>query len=174
MNLFCSSRLIVIALFVFILVGCGGGGGEGGGDEPLVTPEYDLTGYWGIVEPVSCTTVSADLFENKLAEFNSLLESALLDGLGSRVIQMGNDLESINLESGLRVDGTISGNQIRSTYSEERMLGGFEIDVYGETEGTVLNADRIALTEEVNLTVELEGEMVTIGVLCSYHAVRTG
>ena len=80
----------------------------------------------------------------------------------------------LSLGSGLRVDGTISGNQIRSTYSEQRMLGGFEIDIYGETEGTVLNTDRIALTEEANITVELEGEMVTIGVLCSYHAVRTG
>ena len=103
-----------------------------------------------------------------------MLESALLDALRSRINQMGNDLEFINLESGLRVEGTISGNQIRSTYSEERMLGGFKIDIYGETEGTVLNADRIALTEEANLTAEFEGEMVTIGVLCSYHAVRTG
>ena len=41
MNLFRTPHLIVLVLLVFILAGCGGGG-----DEPLVSPQYDLTGHW--------------------------------------------------------------------------------------------------------------------------------
>ena len=172
MNLFCTPRLVVVALSVLILAGCGGGG-AGGGDRRLAPPEYDLTGHWKIVEPVTCTTISTVLSANEAEELKSFLESELLGASESRVVQMGNDLEFIDLGSGRRVDGTLSGDQIQATYSEQLMLGGFEIDIYGETEGTVLNADRLALTEEVNITLELEGVMVAAGAICSYHAVRT-
>ena len=174
MNLFRTPHLIVLVLLVFILTGCGGGGGEGGGDEPVVSPQYDLTGHWITGDPVDCTILSADLFANEIAALELLLESELLDSLGSRVIQTGNDLEIISLESGLRVDGTISGNQIRYAYSEERMLGEFEVDIYGEAEGTVLNANRIAVTEDATLTLEAQGQRVTVGILCTSHSVRTG
>ena len=173
MNLFCLFRLIALVLSVFILAGCGGGGEGGEGERPPAPPEYDLTGVWDVVVPVDCTIVSADLFANEAAQLEYLLESELLNDLGARISQMGNDLELVSIESGIRIDGTISGDQIQTTYSEQRMLGGYEIDIYGEGEGTVLNADRIAFTEEGNITFELDGEMATIGVVCSYHAVRT-
>lgn len=87
---------------------------------------------------------------------------------------MGNDLELTDLDSGRRLEGTISGDQLRGTYSEQTVLGGFQIDAYGEAEGTVLNANRIDITEEANITVELDEETVTIGAVCSYHGQRTG
>ena len=56
----------------------------------------------------------------------------------------------------------------------EQLLGELQADIYEEYEGTVLNANRVALTLEGSLTLEVEREMVTIGVLCTYHGVRTG
>lgn len=174
MNLFCTFRLIVIALFVFIAAGCGGGGGDGESGRPLESPEYDLTGHWRAVAPVSCTVISLDLFPAEITELELILETELLDGLGSRVTQMGNDLEIISLASGVRADATISGDQIRYAYSEQRMLGEFDVDVFGEAEGTVLNANRIAVTEDATLTLEARGEMFTVGILCTYHSARMG
>ena len=87
---------------------------------------------------------------------------------------MGNDLELTSLDTGGRADGTISGDEIRFAYSEQRMLGEFEIDIYEEYEGTVLNASRLAMTLEGSLTLEVQGQMVTLGVLCSYHGVQRG
>ena len=172
MNVFCEFRLIVVVVFVSLLAGCGGGGGDGESGRPPESPEYDLTGVWNFALPSDCTILSADLFPNEAAQFELLLESELANSLGSRISQMGNDLEIVSIESGVRIDGTISGDLIRTTYSEQRMLGGYQIDIYGEGEGTVLNANRIAFTEEGNITVELDGEMATIGAVCSYHAVR--
>ena len=174
MHLFRTPHLIVFVLLVFVLAGCGGGGGEGGRDEPLAAPQYDLTGLWRTVDPIDCAILSADLFPNEIAALKSLLESALLDSLGSRVIQTGNDLEIVSLASGLRLDATISGNQIRYAYSEERTLGEFDVDIFGEAEGTVLSANRIAVTEDATLTLEARGQRVSVGILCTSHAVRTG
>lgn len=173
MNLSRSFRSSVVALFVVIVAGCGGGGGDGESGRPPESPQYDLTGVWNFALPSDCTVLSADLFPSEAAQFELLLESELANDLGSRIGQMGNDLEIVSIESGVQTDGTISGNLIQTTYSAQRMLGGYQIDIYGEGEGTVLNADRIAFTEEGNITVELDGETITIGVVCSYHAVRT-
>ena len=67
---------------------------------------------------------------------------------------------------------TISGDQIRFEVSEQRMLEDVNADLYKEVEGTALNANRIALTDESNLTLESEVGAVTIGILCTYHTVR--
>lgn len=172
MNVFRASRLIVAALSVFALAGCGGGG-EGGDRERLVPPEYDLTGRWIVVEPVDCLTISGDLSEYQLDQLSLEYENALLEeALGTRVVQTGNDLELTVLDSGARAEGTISGDQIRFAVSEQRMLGELDADLYQEIEGTVLNANRAALTDEATLTLAAGGETVTIGILCTYHTVR--
>ena len=62
MNLFCTPRLIVLVLSVFLLAGCSGGGGDGGSGEPPVQSRYDLTGRWDVAEPVDCVILSADLY----------------------------------------------------------------------------------------------------------------
>jgi len=46
-------------------------------------------------------------------------------------------------------------------------------DLYQEVEGTVLDANRAVLTLEANLTLDAGGQMVTIGILCTYHTMRT-
>ena len=169
MNVFRASRLIVAALSVFALAGCG----EGGDRERLVPPEYDLTGRWIVVEPVDCVTISGDLSEYQLDQLSLEYEKALLEeNLGIRVVQTGNDLELTSLDSGERAEGTISGDQIRFEVSEQRMLEDVNADLYKEVDGTVLNANRIVLTDESNLTLEAGVETVTIGILCTYHTVR--
>ena len=174
MNLVFASRLIAVALSVFVLAGCGGSGGEGGDGEALVTPEFDVTGHWIIVEPVDCASVSDDLTEAQLEQLNSDFETATLEeDLGTRVVQMGNDLELTDLNSGVRAEGTISGDQIQFAASEERILGPLTADLYQEVEGTVLDANRAVLTLEANLTLDTGAGIVTIGILCTYHTVRT-
>ena len=173
MNLVFGTRMIAVALSVFVLAGCGGGGGEDRHGERLLTPEFDVTGRWVIVEPVDCASFSDDLTEAQLEQLNSDFETATLEeDLGTRVVQMGNNLELTDLNSGVRAEGTISGDQILFAVSEERMLGPLTADLYQEVEGTVLDANRAALTLEANLTLDGGGEMVTIGILCSYHSVR--
>ena len=171
MNVFCTARLVLATLVVFALAGCGGGGDQDG--ERLAPPEYDLTGRWVIVEPVDCVTVSGDFSEYQLDQLSLEYEKALVEeNLGIRVVQTGNDLELTSLDSGERAEGTISGDQIRFEVSEQRMLEDVNADLYKEVDGTVLNANRIALTDESNVTLEAGVEAVTIGILCTYHTVR--
>lgn len=170
MNLSRSTHLMVFVALACILFGCKGGGSGG---DTLDLPQYDLTGHWRIVDPVSCEAISGDVPEFMLDALASDMEMTLLDDeLGARISQVGNDLQSVDIETGRRVDGTISGNQIRAAYSDQIALGGFQIDVYGEAEGTALSADLVALTDESTLTFAAEGEQVTIGLLCSYHSRR--
>ena len=173
MNLVFATRLIAVALSLFVLAGCGGSGGEDRDGDRLLTPEFDVTGRWVIVEPVDCASFSDGLTEAQLEQLNSEIETATLEeDLGTRVVQMGNNLELTDLNSGVRAEGTISGDQIQFAASEERMLGPLTADLYQEVEGTVLDANRAALTLEANLTLDDGGEMVTIGILCTYHTVR--
>ena len=166
------NRYTPLLVFVSLaLYGCTGGGGD-----TLDPPLFDLTGHWRITEPVSCEASSGgEVPEFMLSALAADMREALLDDpLGARISQTGNDLESVDLETGRHVDGTISGNQIRAAYSDKLALGGFQIDVFGEAEGTALNADLVALTDEATLTFAIEGEQVSIGLLCSYHSRRIG
>lgn len=159
-------RWIGIAMMVLVLAGCGGGDGE-----PLEPPEFDLTGRWVATE-VDCTSFSTHLPQGALAELDGQLEYEILQDPGVRVRQTGNDLEITYLDDGTQVDGTISGDQIRYTVSEQQTLAGFAIDVYLEAEGTALDADTIAGTENLELTLEAEGEAVTISTVCTGRLMR--
>ena len=172
MNMFRAFRLIVVALSIFVLAGCGGGDREDASTpEP---PEYDLTGSWNVTEPVDCTIVSSDLTDTPDAVVVGLIESSLLEPVETRVVQMGSDFTITNPFTTTQTNGTISGDQVRFTFSEEIMLGTFTVDTYIEYEGTVMNADLVAVTDMGSYTLTTAAGMVMVEVSCSFEIARAG
>ena len=106
----------------------------GDGERILEPPGFDLTGICRTTG-VSCTRFSTDLSRFALERFDAEVEEETLAGAGVRIIQMGNELEITGLDTGSRSVGTISGDQIRYSESLERVFGGVDVDVYGETVG---------------------------------------
>lgn len=131
------------ALLVVGLVLSGCGGGDDGG-APLEPPQFNLTGQWVVTEFDCGSDASLD---PALAE----IEAEALGGM-IRVVQMGNDLEITDLDSGTRYDGTISGDQVRYEYSASLGRGAVQVDIYAEAEGTVLDADHVVETGDVTFT----------------------
>ena len=162
-------RWIGIAMMVLVLAGCGGGGGGDG--EPLEPPEFDLTGRWVATE-VDCTSDSSDVPQSELARFDAEYEASVLYGSGLRVIQMGNDLEITYLDDDTQVDGTISGDQIRYTVSEQQTIGDFDVSMQVEAEGTALDADRVVITLELDWTFRVQGRSITGDTSCTGRLMR--
>jgi hypothetical protein len=114
-------------------------------------------------------------------EFNAELSAATLSvaalsvaAMDSefRIEQMGNDLE-ITDDSDVQLHGTIIGDQVRFSHSEEQHLEALRVDIYTEVRATVLDEDRMALILESDLTVQIQdGEPVTSDIMCTFHAVR--
>ena len=140
---------VLLALAAVALVGC----------DDL---EDDLTGEWQPSQPVECTSFL--LSDSDL----STLEGDILDTLGVRISQAGSALDLIILDTGKKVSGTISDDEINIAYSETRRFRDREYRQDTEIEGTVLDDDRIALTETKSVTSEAENYQTT----CSFHWVR--
>lgn len=124
--------------------------------------EDDLTGEWQPSEPVECASFL--LSDSDL----STHESDILNMLGVRISHAGSALDIIILNTGKKVFGTISDDEINVAYSETRRFRDHEYSQYTEIEGTVLDDDRIALTETKSVTSEIENYQTT----CSFHWVR--
>ena len=142
----CLLRLILPCLILF-LVGCGGDGESSA--EPPESPQFDLTGQWVATE-IDCAT---DVLTQATIDE---IEAETLQGMGLRIVQMGNDLEITDLDDGSRYDGTISGDQVRYTYSESRRFNEGTLSVYVEAQGTVVDANHIVGTEYGNYTFDGE------------------
>ena len=189
-----SSALGMAVLFAMLLAGCDGDGGGSSDPEPA-EPQFDLTGYWTMGEPADCEFDNLEgllgaLFEAVLdsPEFvadgmdGDLEQSDLESGLSAvtsnefHVAQMGNDLE-VTFEdadgSEVRVHGTINGDQLHLSQSEARDLHTLRLDLHTEFSGTVLDEDRLVLTQESDWAVQAtDGEPVTGGISCTFHATR--
>ena len=191
-TLFRASRLLVLSAAV-LLAGCDGGGGSAG-PEPA-EPQFDLTGDWRMGEPVDCEISNLEglleaLFAAVLddpeflpdemgddleqADFGSDLSAVTSDEF--HVDQMGNDLE-VTFEgpdgSDVQVHGTITGDQVRLSQSEERDLQAVKLDLHTEISGTVLDEDRMVLTQESDWTLQIpDGEPIAGGIDCTFHATR--
>ena len=92
------------------------------------------------------------------------------------VDQIGNNLE-VTFEdaegSDVQVHGTITGDQVRLSQSEERDLRTSTLDLQTEIRGTVLDEDRMVLTQQSVWTVQIQdSEPVTGQVDCTFHAAR--
>ena len=191
-----SRMFRLIVLFAVLLAGCDrdGSNGDSRGPDPA-EPQFNLTGYWSPTEPIDCEISNLEgLLEALLVavldspEFhtdqmgNDLeadeLESDLSAVMNSEfhIDQMGNDLE-ITLESTdgseVQLHGTIIGDQVRFSQSEERRLQALEVDIHTEVRGTVFDEDRMVLTQESDWTVQIQdGEPVTGEIICTFHAAR--
>ena len=184
-----SHTFRLIVLLAVLLAGC-----DSSGPVPA-EPQFDLTGYWSAAEPVDCEISNLEgLFEALLV---AVLESPEFptDQMGSdlerdelesdlsavtssefHIDQMGSDLE-ITFESpdslDVQLHGTIMGDQVRFSQSEERRLQTFGVDLYTEVRGTVLGEDRMVLTQESDWTVQVQdSEPVTGEIVCTFHAER--
>lgn len=92
--------------------------------------------------------------------------------------QMGNDLvaafESAD-GSVARWHGTLMGDQLHFSQSEEEDLETFRVTLHTEITGTVLDADRMELTDQSDWTLQIPGsEPITGEVSCTHHATREG
>ena len=132
----------------------------------------NLTGRW-VTTAIDCDSFSSDLPELALAELDGQIEYETLQSPGVRIVQMGNDLEFTDLETGGQWAGTISGDQVRYAESYQSQVFGLNSDAYLEAEGTVLDADHIAVTYDLNATIKIEGTTITIGTLCTGRLQRT-
>ena len=163
-------RCIGVGLLILALSGCGGGG-DREPLEPLEEPEFDLTGRWLTTE-ISCISFSSDLPPVDLADLDRQLEYETLQSPGTRIVQMGNDLAFTDLETGRQVDGTISGDQVHYSDSDQRELGGLGFDAYLEAEGTVLEEGLIAGAYEMEWTFKVDGTTITGGTECTARLQR--
>ena len=158
--------LVLACAMLAALSGCGGGDGE-----RLAPPAFDLTGYWATTA-MDCDVFSNDIPESELARLDAEFEDDVLQDPGTRVVQTGNDLVIADVDSGLQVSGTISGDQVRYVYSEQRSVDGLGVSIYVEDEGTALDADTIAGTQELDWTVTIQGQIITGGALCTGGTMR--
>ena len=159
--------LLLACTALVALSGCGGGG-DG---ERLAPPAFDLTGYW-VTTAMDCDVFSSDIPESELAGLEAELEDDVSQDPGTRVVQTGNDLVITDVDSGLQIGGTISGDRVRYVYSEQRSVGGVDVSIQVESEGTALDADTIAGTQELGWTVTIQGETITGGALCTGSTMR--
>jgi len=180
--------LAMAVLFAMLLAGCDG-------DREAAEPRFDLTGSWTTGEPADCE------FDNLEGLLGALFEAVLdnpefaADGMGGdleqgdlesdlsavtsnafHLEQVGNDLE-VTFEdadgSEVRVHGTITGDRVHLSQSETRDLHTLTVDLHTEFNGTVLDEDRLVLTQESDWAVRVtDGEAVTGGVSCTFHATR--
>lgn len=158
--------LLLVCATLVTLGGCGGDGGE-----RLSSPAFDLTGYWATTA-MDCEVFSADMPQFDLAGLEAELEDIGLEDPGTRVVQTGNDLVITDIDSGLQIGGAISGDQVRYVYSEQQSLDGLDVSVHVEAEGTVLDADTIAQTQELEWTLTIQGETYTGGARCTGSTMR--
>ena len=121
---------------------------------------------------MDCDAFSNDIPESELARLEAQLEDDVLPDPETRVVQTGNDLVITDVDSGLQITGTISGDQVRYVYSEQRNVGGLDVSIYVEAEGTALDADTIAGTQELDSTVTIQGQTITGGALCTGSTMR--
>ena len=163
-------RWIGVGLLILTLIGCGGSG-DREPFEPLEEPEFDLTGRWLTTE-ISCISFSSDIPPFELANLDRQLEYETLQSPGTRIVQMGNDLAFTDLETGDQGDGTISGDQVHYSDSDQRDLGGLDFDAYLEAEGTVLEEGLIAGAYEMEWTFKVDGTTITGGTECTVRLRR--
>ena len=191
-----SRTFHLVVLFAVLLAGCDGSGGNGDAPDPEpAEPQFNLTGNWSMGEPIDCEFSNLEgLLEALLAavldnpEFladqtgNELEENNLESDLSAvtsnefHVDQLGNDLEvtfESNDGSDAQLHGTIIGDQVHFSQSEERDLQALKVDLHTEIRGTVRDEDRMVLTQESDWAVQIhDSEPVTGEINCTFHATR--
>ena len=153
------------------LAGC-----DGGRDDAalILAPEYDLTGCWEVREQPFCEASVMPAAELQVSGIDYVdafsdeeldeIERDFVDAEPLRLRVDGNDLEITDTGSGLRIDGSVTGDQVRYRDTEE--LLGFE--TVWEGRGTALSADLVVLT----YTHEFSSEEVDGALVCEMRLER--
>ena len=188
-----SRTFHLAVLFAVLLAGCDGSGGAP--DPEPAEPQFDLTGNWRMEEPIDCefsnleglleallaaVLDNPELFTDQMS--NELEQNDLESDLSAvtsnefHVDQMGNDLE-VTFESDdgsdVQLHGTIIGDQVHFSQSEERDLQALKVDLHTEIRGTVHDENRMVLTQESDWAVQIQdSEPVTGEINCTFHATR--
>ncbi|MDE0206634.1 MAG: hypothetical protein OXP66_11470 [Candidatus Tectomicrobia bacterium] len=135
------TRWIAIALVV-LLAGCGSDR-----DSPEA-PGLDLTGRWVTTE-IACETSSYDLPAAAAAGMNREIEQDALASPGVDIEQDGSDLVITDPETGRQSDGTIEGDTVRYVETEEGEFAGVTGGYESTAQGTVVDADTIEGTVDI-------------------------
>lgn len=191
-----SRMFRLIVLLAVLLAGCDrdDSGDAAAGSDPAEA-QFDLTGDWIPTEPIDCEFSNLEgLLEALLvAAFespdflteemdNNLQEGDLESDLSAvvdsewHIDQIGDDLE-MTLESpegsDVQLHGTVMGDQVHLSQSEEQRLQAFQVHLHTEISGTVLDEDRMVLTQASDLTLQTQdGEAVSGEISCTLHAAR--
>ena len=171
-------RKFVVLFLMLMLAGC-----DGSSDLPqevLEPPKFDLTGDWMIIARF-CQSASDDLPQYLVADIFGDYEVESPGDVDTRIVQTGNNLEILDLETGDRISGSISGVDIQYSFSGSQAVGTKErgVDLYVEDTSTVLDENRMAGIEDIQWTLTLQepilpggGTMLTGRTLCSTHRGR--
>ena len=146
--------------------------------EPI---DCELSNLEGLLEALLAAVLEspelfADQMDSDLEQYDLESDLSAVTSNEFHIDQMGSDLE-VTFEntdgSGAQLQGTITGNQVHFSQSEERRLHTFTMDLHTEIRGTVLDQDRMVLTQESEWAVQIpDGEPVTGEIDCTFHAAR--
>ena len=163
-----SLRMLVVLAALFVL-GCGGD------DVASIKPHthqapnsspFDMTGRWFAMGG-RCQSHIAGASQERFAELNKPIEAGILDDLEIRIVRMGNDLVFTNPTSGVRYEGTISGDQIHYVRSAKKRIAGIGMDASIDAKGTILTADWIAPLVVAEWTLQGPDEYYTGMTICA-------
>lgn len=151
---------LVAMLTVLVCLGCG--------DGDRAALDYDLTGTWEAVHAECLSDATPGDLElppglptEALEAIHQLLNpahwEAELEGT-VRVVQMGAMLEIFGIEEAEAFSGTVTGNSLEYSLSQDGL--------YIEGEGDIVSPDRL----EIDHTIALEEAGVTMS--CQFDAVR--
>jgi len=165
-----TSLSIIAVLTALVLCGC-----SGGDSESPAPPAYDLTGEWQLAGPMDCeASGSADDVTFELS-----ISAAEMGDEVLHIVQTGDNLTLTAIvdtatepDEEETVHGTIAGSRFSAALSEQVTEEGVELDLFLEIEGTVLDADRIAMTHEATLAWQEQGETATLVSSCAYSLTR--
>ena len=147
----------------------------GGDDEgPLVAPDYDLTGCWEVREQPFCEAnvlpaaelrgSGIDFVDPFTDEELEEVEMGFVAADPLRLQQDDNDLAITETDSGHRIYGSVSGDQV-SFRDREDLL---DFQTVWEAKGTALSKDVLALT----VTYEFSSEEVEGVLVCEMRQAR--
>ena len=161
---------MLLCVLLLALTGCDGGGNG----ESLAAPEYDLTGCWEVREQPFCEAnvlpaaelrgSGIDFVDPFTADEVEEVEMGFVAADPLRLQQDDNDLAITETDSGHRIYGSVSGDQV-SFRDREDLL---DFQTVWEAKGTALSKDVLALT----VTYEFASEEVEGVLACEMRQAR--
>lgn len=126
-------------------------------DSNRAVLDYDLTGTWEVVDAACVSDVPPEVLEINPQFWDPATWERELEG-SVRVVQTGDMLEIFDFEEAETFAGTVTGNSLEYTLSQD--------DLFVEGEGVIMTADRLAIDHTFTLPA------VGASVSCHFEALR--